>query len=68
MIQAKNTKHFRSVYPFVRPRYAEVIRSFVADKSSEQLVDIDAILLVLPNNSSNIQDIIGNGHLIYSSR
>ena len=51
-------KHFRLVDPVVRPFNAEVIRQFVADQGSKQIIDIDTPRLVFPENIAIVQDFI----------
>ena len=44
-----------SVDPIVRSLYAEVIRQFVADKGSKQLIDVDTFRLVFPEISQKFR-------------
>jgi len=58
MQEVEFVEHFRSVDPFMRSLYAEVIRHFVADKGLKQIVDIDTPRLVFPENRGEIQGFI----------
>ena|GEM_PF-3597837 len=42
----------------MRSLNTEVIRQFVADEGSKQIIDIDTTCLVFPENIAKIQDLI----------
>jgi len=56
--KGKFGKNFRSVVPVVRSLYAEVIRQFVADEGSKQIININTPCLVFPENIAKVQDLI----------
>ena len=60
--ERKFLKHFRPVDLLMRSLDAEVIRQFVADQGSKQIIDIDTPRLVFPENIAKVQDFI---QLIY---
>lgn len=68
--EIKFSKNFRAVDPFVRSFYAEVIRQFITDKSSDGFVDIYPIFLVFPENIGEIEDFVmaGNGKEDYNRK
>jgi hypothetical protein len=56
--EGKFLKYFRPVDPIVRSLYAEVISQFIADEGSKQLIDIDTLRLVFPEDIAKVQDFI----------
>ncbi|MBP2144568.1 hypothetical protein J2129_000022 [Methanofollis sp. W23] len=53
--EIKFSKNFRTVDPFVRPFYAEVISQFIANKSFEEFVEIYLIFLCFPKISVKLR-------------
>ncbi|WP_219970655.1 hypothetical protein [Methanospirillum lacunae] len=56
--EGKFSKHFRPVDPVMRPLYAEVIRQFVTDEGSKEMIDIDTPRLVFSEDFAKVQDFI----------